>query len=80
MLLEDLRLYPDVEAIEIERCRLTDSDLMEVDFVAASVKFLNLRGNELVHPWIFLPTKFPNVFHLDLRGNRLEGYITSVET
>ncbi|EYB96883.1 hypothetical protein Y032_0146g2558 [Ancylostoma ceylanicum] len=61
VMLEDLRLYPDLETLEIESSDLTDEDLMTVDHVASTVRYLNLRGNSLHCPWIFLTTKFPNV-------------------
>ncbi|KAL6734969.1 hypothetical protein Aduo_005455 [Ancylostoma duodenale] len=70
MLLEDLPLYPDLETLEIESSELSDEDLMMVPHVCETVRYLNLKGNLLKSPWIFLTTKFPNVFHLDIRDNR----------
>ncbi|KAL6727987.1 hypothetical protein Aduo_009804 [Ancylostoma duodenale] len=53
----------------LQGCHLDDVDLASVPFAVGTVKYVCLRGNDLVRPWNVFKEKFPELIYLDCRRN-----------
>ncbi|RCN41668.1 hypothetical protein ANCCAN_12378 [Ancylostoma caninum] len=68
-ILRNMWNYPRLQSLHLEGCHLDDTDLAAVAFAAGTVKYVCLRGNDLIRPWKVLKEKLPELIYLDCRRN-----------